>query len=139
MDFGNDGSLIVVVRRSSGTSGDQGRCRRRRFDQGHHDVGFLGEDDGSTLLFLRELGGGKDADAGSIVLLLHVGGDDDHDIEFLTELNGIGSLASVVVGHRRWCHGAWGGGADHRRCSGRREGGRPIEFERSGSEKKRKL
>jgi hypothetical protein len=62
------------------------------------------------LLLLQDRSGGKDPGAGGTVLLLH-----------------------VIGGHQRWCHGTHRGNADHRR---RREGGRPLGFERSGSEKK---
>jgi hypothetical protein len=98
-------------------------------------TGLLDKDDSCALLLLQERGGGKDPGAGGIVLLLRVGDDGDHGVEFLPELGGLGSLVGVVGGHQRWCRGAQEGGMDHRRCSGRREGGKPLGFERSGSEK----
>jgi hypothetical protein len=56
-------------------------------------------------------GGGNNPGTGE-VRLLHVGvGDgDDHGIEFLLELDSLGSLAGIISGHRRWCHGTQGGG-----------------------------
>jgi hypothetical protein len=88
-------------------------------------VGFLSEGGGHVLLLLQECSGGKDPSASGIVHLLCVGGGGDHGIEFLPKLGSLGSLSGVIGGHRRWCHGAYGGGAGHQRCSGRREGGRP--------------
>jgi hypothetical protein len=54
-------------------------------------------------------GGGKNPGAGEVRLLLHVGVGDgiDHGVEFLPEL---GSLAGIISGHQRWCHGAQVGG-----------------------------
>jgi hypothetical protein len=98
-------------------------------------VVFLDKDDSHTLLLLQERGGGKNPGAGGVILLLRVDDGDDHGIEFLSELDGLGSLTCVVSGHRTWCHGARGGSVDHQRCSERREGGRPLGFERNGSKK----
>jgi hypothetical protein len=65
-------------------------------------------------------------------LFLHI---TDYGVEFLPELDGLSSLAVVVGGHRRSRRGTPRGGAVHRRCNGRREGGMSLGFERSGSEK----
>jgi hypothetical protein len=118
------------------TGGGRRRCRRRRLNQGHHRAGFLGEDGNRALLLLQERGGGMDLGAGGVILLLHGGGGGDHGIEFLAEVGGLGCLAGVVGGHQMWFHGARKSGTDHRRCSERTEGGRPLEFERSGSQRK---
>jgi hypothetical protein len=135
MDVGDDGGLIVVVRRSNATDEGRGRRRQRRLDQGCRGAGFLGEDGSRALLLLRERGGGKDSDMGGVVLLLRFGGGGDHGVKFLPKLGGLDSLAGVVGSHQRWCCGAQGGGTGHRRCSERREDGRPLGFERSGSKK----
>jgi hypothetical protein len=63
-----------------------GRHRQRRLDQGRKNPGASG-----------------------IVLFLHGGGN--HGVEFLPELGDLGSLAGVIGGHRRWCHGAVTGDA----------------------------
>jgi hypothetical protein len=83
------------------------------------------------LLLLQERGGSKDPSVGSVIPFLHGG---DHGVELLPELGGLGSLAVVIGSHRRWWRGTPRGGAAHRRCSRRREGGRPLGFERSESE-----
>jgi hypothetical protein len=115
---------------------DRRRRRRRRLDQGCRGMGLLDDDGSCVLLLLQEHGGGKDPSAGSVVPFLRVGGSGDHGVEFLPELNGLDSLVVVVGGHRSWWHGTQGGGTAHRRCSRRREGARPLGFEKSGSEKK---
>jgi hypothetical protein len=76
---------------------------------------------------------------GGFVPFLRVGVGSDHGIEFLLELNGLSSLAVDVGGHLRWRRGTQRGGTTHRRCSIRREGSRPLGFERSGSGKKSRL
>jgi hypothetical protein len=111
VDVGDDGNLVVIVRQSSVTGGGQGWHRRRRLDQGHRGVGFLGEEGSCALLLLQKRGGGKEPGAGGVVLLLRVGGGSDHDVKFLLELSGLGSLAGIVDSHWRWCHGTQGGGA----------------------------
>jgi hypothetical protein len=58
------------------------------------------------LLLLQKYSGGKDPGAGGIILLLRVDGSDDHGVEFLPELYDLGSMVSVISGHRRWCRGA---------------------------------
>jgi hypothetical protein len=120
MDVGDDGSLIVIVRRSRATDGGGGRGRG--FDQGYCGASLLGEDGSRALLLLQERGGGEDLSTGGIVPFLCVGGGDDYGIEFLLKLGSLGSLAVIVSVHQRW----W------RR---RREGDRPLGFERSGSKK----
>jgi hypothetical protein len=54
MDVGDDGGLIVVIRRSSATGRGRGRRRRKRLDQGHRDVGLLGEDGSRALLLFED-------------------------------------------------------------------------------------
>jgi hypothetical protein len=71
---------------------------------------------------------------GGVVPFLHVGGG-DHDVEFLLELGGLGSLTIVISGHWGWWRGTPRGGVVHRKCSRRRQGGKLLGFERSGSEK----
>jgi hypothetical protein len=70
-------------------------------------MSLLGED-GSCTLLLEEHGGGKISGAGDIILL-RVGGSDDHGVEFLPKLDSLGSLAGVIGGHQRWCHDGQGG------------------------------
>jgi hypothetical protein len=131
VDVGDDDGLVVVVQRSSATGGGWGWHTLRRLGQGCCGTGLLDEDDGRTLVLLKEHSDGKDPGAGGVVPFLHSGGGGDHGIEFLLKLGSLGSLAVVVGGHRRWWHDTQGGNAAHQRCSGRREGGRPLGFERS--------
>jgi hypothetical protein len=137
VDVGDDGSLVVVIRRSSVTGGGRGRHRRRRLDQGHRGAGFLDEGGSRALLLLQERCGGKDSGVGGVVLLLRVDDGGNHGVKFLPELGDLGIRVGVIRGHRRWCRSALGGSVGHRRCIGRREGDRPLGFERSGSEKKK--
>jgi hypothetical protein len=51
-EVGDDGSLVVIVRRSSTTDRGRGWRRRRRLDQGRRAAGFLGEGGSRTLLLL---------------------------------------------------------------------------------------
>jgi hypothetical protein len=94
---------------------------------------LLDEDGRRGLLVLQKCGGGEDRGVGGIVPFLH--GGDDHGVEFLPKLDDLSSLAVVIGGHRRWWCGTPRGGAAHRRYHGRREDGRPLGFERSGSKK----
>jgi hypothetical protein len=96
----------VIVRQSSATGGGRGRHRRRRLDQGCHGAGLLDEDGSRALLLLQEHGGGKDPGVGGIVPFLRGGGGDDHDVKFLLKLGGLGSLAVIIGGHRRWWRGS---------------------------------
>jgi hypothetical protein len=86
------------------------------------------------LLLLQKRGGDEELGAGGVVPFLRVSSG-DHGVKFLSELNGLGNLTVIVGGHRRWWHDTPMGGAAHWRCSGRREGGRPLGLERSRSEK----
>jgi hypothetical protein len=72
---------------------------------------------------------------GSDVPFVHGDGGGDLGIEFLPELGGLGSLAIIIGGHRRWWRSTPRGSVVHRRCSRRREDDEPLGFERSGSKK----
>jgi hypothetical protein len=96
--------------------------RQRRLDQGYH-----GADSSRVLLLLLEHSGGKDSGASDIVPFLRVGGNDDHGVEFLPKLGGLGSLAVIVVA-------IGGGGVAHQEAAWLI--GDAVEGEREAAAKK---
>jgi hypothetical protein len=84
-------------------------------------VGLLSEDGSRAMLLLQEHGGVEEPGPGAV--------------KFLPELDDLGSLAVIVDGHWRWWCCTPSGGAAHQRCSGRREGDKPLGLERSERKK----